>query len=222
MYIFLMILQNMNLKKRPTEVRARNNTSSHIRISFSAGFVLLLCMTMSCSPWRRQASLPFPEAQSQEEQMVLIALEDFLTIRNLVKQDSFFYISFKDSVFHKGYMDKTSMSWRRGPLYPGVKCVEIIGDNECRYSPDWEAAFPSHYYLRRGKLFLWRDKTTRATKEVIDLLYQKGIIDPTLDWLEFSEDDSKKAAFYYFRSDGSYQYKRIITNEGIIEPPKGL
>lgn len=55
-----------------------------------------------------------------------------------------------------------------------------------------------------------------------DIMYQWQIIDPSLIWMEFSENDSKKTAYYFFKSDSSFHYKRRITNKTSFEPPKGL
>jgi len=197
-------------------------TNFHIRIGLISVFILSLCMMMSCSSLKQHSSPQFSEEVTSEERMVVIAIEDFMKNRRLAKQDSIFGVRYRDSVYHGMIWNDTIRQWEKGPLYQGVKCVSIIGENDTRFPPDWEKAFPHHYYLKGGKLFLWYGGKEKATQEVIDILYQWKIIDPSINWMEFTQDDAKKGVCYFFKSDGSYKYKKIITNKAGIEPPKGL
>lgn len=197
-------------------------TNFPIPIGHISFFVVSLSMMMSCSSLKQQPLIPITDETTPEERMVMIAIEDFINIKKLFNQDSVFSIRYQDSVYHKVNWNESTRQWQRGPLYQGVKCVMIIGDDSTHFPPDWEKAFPHHYYLKKGKLFLWYGGNQRASNEVISILYQWGIIDPSLDWMTFIEDDAKKAVYYYFKSDGSYQFKKIITNTTGFEPPKGL
>lgn len=194
----------------------------HIRNGGFISLSLFLFLTISCSSLNLRYSPPFPGAETPEERMVLIALEDFVNIKQLAKQDTIFSIRFQDSVFHRMIWNNETKQWQRGALYPGVKCVQIIGESDVRFPANWESAFPHHYFLHQGKLFLWYGGSYKTTQTIKDIMYQWKIIDPSLIWMEFSENDRKKAAYYFFKSDGSLHYKRKITNKTVFEPPKGL
>lgn len=161
------------------------------------------------------------------------AISDFSTNCSLFKEDSVFSVNFKDSVFHEGtfirvdernYKDGRTHEWKRGTLYGGVVSVEINAtlDYQFYYSEKTKEKLPSRYIIREGKLFFWWDDNYPVTEEIIAIFWKYNILQKYSIIPEYTIDDSKKGANYYFCKNDLSKYKRIITNIGIgyYKPPK--
>jgi hypothetical protein len=72
-----------------------------------------------------------------------------------------------------------------------------------------------------GKIFYWHDDNVTLTKKTVDILSEFGLIDYSIENLNYSNDDSQKAMHYYFCKDDLSRYKRVIANKalGYYAPP---
>lgn len=162
-----------------------------------------------------------------QEATINNAILDFSQSCKLYKNDSVFNVNFEDSVFNSASLvqvDEKTNRWERGALYPGVVSVEISGNGNYQYyySEETKTKLPSRYIIKDGKLFYWWDDNIPVTEEVIAVLRRYNLLQTYSIIPDFSIDDSKKGADYYFCKNDLSKYKRVITNVGIgyYKPPK--
>jgi len=194
-------------------------------------YLVTLLLMFSCSSLIKSL---VTTGENLQETAIHNAILDFSTHCKLFKKDSVFHVSFEDSVFNeailvrvdeKNYKDGRTHEWKRGSLYDGVVAVTIVAeleDYQHYYSEETKDKLPSRYIIKNGKLFYWQDKNYPVTEEMIAVLWEYNLLQTDLIIPEFSIDDSKKGAHYYFCKNDLLKYKKVITNIGLgyYKPPE--
>jgi hypothetical protein len=190
----------------------------------------VLLSIFGCSSLRKSMATT---GENLQETAIQTAILDFSTHCNLFKKDSVFRVNFSDSVFNEGFWlrvdeksnkNGTTHIRKRGSLYDGIVAVEISAnvDYQYYYSEETKDKLPSRYIIKNGKLFYWWDDNYPVTEEMIAVLWKYNLLQTDLIIPEFSIDESKKGAHYYFCKSDLSKYKRVVTNIGLgyYKPPK--
>lgn len=147
------------------------------------------------------------------------AIIDFSKQCSLFKEDSVFQISFSDTLYSLvlKQVDERNFHWVRDKLYENIVTVEISANNNYQfyYSEETKENLPSRYVIIADKLFYWWDNDYPVTEEIIAVLWKYNLLQKDLLIPEFSTNDSKKGADYYFCKNDLSNFKRVITNKGM-------
>nr|WP_321437746.1 hypothetical protein [uncultured Bacteroides sp.] len=90
-----------------------------------------------------------------------------------------------------------------------IKPENKIGTNN-------DKTFPTNYFIRNGKLFLWYDPNKSISTELMSILIQYNHIDSL--WRKegnippYTIDDGKKGVLYYFCKKNLKNYKKTGSN----------
>ena len=190
----------------------------------------LFLLLFGCSSTKK---IVMPTDENLQEVAINIAIQDFSTKCNLFKKDSVFSVFFYDSVFSKPtltqvdkgeYKDRRTHQWKKGNLIDGIVSVEIGSNDDYQlyYSEQTKSKLPTRYVIKDGKLFYWWDKNNTVTEEIIAVLWRYNILQTYSIIPDFSTDDSRKGAHYYFCKNDLSKYKRVVTNIGLgyYKPPQ--
>lgn len=171
-------------------------------------FIILSCLVCaflgSCSTWRQTLV-----SQGTITDAVENAIEDFVrTSKKLLKEDKAFSIH-SDTL--KGDIVLVSI------LGAGDR-VRLANENTKPGTQD--GYFPTDYKVVDGKLFYWYDPEKVITTQLLKVLkeyehiyYQKY----EYDFPEYSFDDAKKAAMYYFCMNDLRYYKKHVSSRSLPE-----
>jgi hypothetical protein len=148
---------------------------------------------------------------------------------SLFKRDSVFSVRAIDTVCQLTTLQNTKgniYEWVCDSITPNIMSVSIVGqtDKIWYYSNDTigsKGKIPSRYAIIKGKLFYWRDDSYSLTEETLSVFKKYDALTEMLPigtLPEFTVDDGKKAAHYYFCKNDLSKNKRVISN--IYKPPK--
>ena len=114
-------------------------------------------------------------------------------------------------------VDERNFHWVKDKLHENIVTVEISANNNYQfyYSEETKENLPSRYVIIANKLFYWWDNDYPVTEEIIAVLWKYNLLQKDLLIPEFSTNDSKKGADYYFCKNDLSNYKRVITNKGM-------
>lgn len=174
----------------------------------SYSVLILSCLTCfilcSCSPWKQTLV-----SQGDINDAVENAIKDFThTSKKLLKDDKNYSIwidSLKEDILFIYIL--------------GTDNVPLIANSEIKPGVQY-GYFPTNYKVVDGKLFYWYDPLSFINEEILNVLkefdhiyYQKY----EYDFPEYSLDDAKKAAMYYFCMNDLTYYKKHVSSRSLPE-----
>jgi hypothetical protein len=164
--------------------------------------------------------------------IILIAFFDFGNVKenhpkidyNVEKVIPFIVSDFfKTELCKKG--DVFSISYE--DINEDIFFVNIISNSENKFPFSYIKTFeenklPNRFMMYENKFFYWDNVNYGGNPAILEYFITNNMIhdidkDPAWDW---STDDKKKGAIYFICKKNSKNFKRIITNKGIIETPK--
>lgn len=161
-------------------------------------------------------------------------ISDFAKSCYLFKKDSVFHVSVENTFRRLTLqINGSSAKWVCDSIYSNILVVQISGEtNKIPYFSDAavgsKGKLPSRYAIIKGRLFYWDDNDYPLTEETLFVLKEYNLLSNVIDvnnitFPDFTIDDSKKGADYFYCSNNLSKYlKRIITNIGLgyYKPPK--
>lgn len=187
--------------------------------------IIISCLLGSC---KSSIIVPY-KAVYQTEDFINVAISDFAAKCNLFKKYSVFEVMVKDTLVKLAFQSEQSR-WVLDTIYSDVLVVEFLGlVNKERYYSDAvigsKGKLPSKYVIKNGKLFFWWDDNYPLTEEALAVFKKYNILTEMMErgWIpDFSIDDAKKGATYYFCRKDASKYKRVVTNiaTGYYKSPK--
>ncbi|MCP1997183.1 hypothetical protein [Flavobacterium sp. HSC-61S13] len=166
--------------------------------------ILMYFFMMGCTSYKTQL-----RSNGNYEAAIENSIIDF-SKTNLFNHDSVFRIRYKI-------------------LEENLYFISIIGDSENKFLYSKEKKFeenklPNRFFIHQNKLFIWSDSNHQSNKEILGVLESRNLIQDEEKYgfyvLDYSIEDDKKGAKYYFCKNNLKKYKRVITNLGIIKTPK--
>lgn len=168
--------------------------------------VLIAILTLSCASFKKQLI-----KSGGRNEAIQNAILDFSST----------------NLYHRDTVFSVRASSEDDPL------IVRVGKNSTKllFTADIKAGLksnvlPSRFVEKGGKLFIWWDDNYPLTEEAIAVFQKYNLFQDDEGGLitvpNFTTDDSKKAAHYYFCKNDLTKYKRVITSIGIgyYDPPK--
>ena len=176
-------------------------------------FILLISVILltGCNSWKSTLV-----ADGDENDAIMNAITDFMHTCNLRNKDTVFVVH--KWIDNEKFLVVGISGTDENKLYP-QKRQDTIGGYPFR--------LPSCYAVVDGKLFYWKDKSIKVSKEIVNVLSEYNAIDSlNYDSLVIFNPhikiESKKGADYHFCKNNLRDYKKVVTNIGIewYDPPK--